>query len=138
MVRLSCRPSWAGAFFAAAVFFTAVLAGAAFLTAAVLRTVAGALAAVVFATVVLAVVAGLTAGALVAAAVAFLAVAFGTFLAPETYAFRSVPARKRGTAVALAFLRSPVRGLRTIRADRWTFSKTPKPVIVTFSPAAVL
>ena len=79
------------------------------------------------------------AGACVAAALlaaAFL-VAFGTFLAPETYALRSVPARNRGTAVALARLRSPVRGLRTIRAERCTFSKTPKPVIVTFSPAAV-
>ncbi len=71
----------------------------------------------------------------VAAAVAipaFLAVAFGTFLAPETYAFRSDPARNRGTAVALARLRSPVRGLRTIRADRGTRSNTPKPVIETF------
>ena len=78
---------------------------------------------------------------LVAAAVvevaAFLAVAFGTFLAPETYAFSSEPARNRGTAVALARLRSPVRGLRTIRAARGTFSNTPKPVIETFWPPAV-
>jgi hypothetical protein len=66
------------------------------------------------------------------AVLAFLAVAFGTFLAPETYAFRSDPARNRGTAVALARLRSPVRGLRTIRADRGTLSNTPKPVIETF------
>ena len=68
-----------------------------------------------------------------ALAAPFLA-AFGTFLAPETYALRSVPARKRGTAVALARLRSPLRGFRTIRAGRATFSKEPNPVIVTFSP----
>jgi hypothetical protein len=72
------------------------------------------------------------------AGVAFFTAVRGTFLAPDTYAFRSVPARNRGTAVALARFRSPVRGLRTIRAERWTFSKTPKPVIDTFSPAAAL
>ena len=76
--------------------------------------------------------------ALVAAAgAAFFAVVFGTFFAPDTYAFRSEPARNRGTAVALARFRSPVRGLRTIRAARGTFSKTPKPVIETFWPLAV-
>ena len=80
--------------------------------------------------------AAFTAGAAAALLAVFLA-AFGTFLAPETYALRSVPARKRGIAVALARLRSPVRGLRTIRAERCTFSKTPKPVMVTFSPVAV-
>ena len=39
--------------------------------------------------------------------------------------------------MALARLRSPVRGLRTIRAERFTFSNTPNPVMVTFSPLAV-
>ena len=57
-------------------------------------------------------------GGAAAALVAVFLAAFGTFLAPETYAFRSVPARNRGMAVALARLRSPVRGLRTIRAER--------------------
>jgi len=66
-----------------------------------------------------------------ALAAPFLA-AFGTFFAPETYALRSVPARNRGTAVALARWRSPLRGFRTIRAGRATFSKEPNPVIVTF------
>jgi acyl-CoA synthetase (AMP-forming)/AMP-acid ligase II len=80
--------------------------------------------------------AAFTAGAGAALVAVFLA-AFGTFLAPETYALRSVPARNRGIAVALARLRSPVLGLRTIRAERCTFSKTPKPVMVTFSPVAV-
>jgi hypothetical protein len=60
----------------------------------------------------------------------------GSFLAPETTAFRSAPAVNFGTAVFLAFTRSPVRGLRTQRASRTRFSKEPKPVMATFSPRA--
>lgn len=60
---------------------------------------------------------------------------FGTDLdAALPCPLRSVPARNRGTAVVLARLRSPVRGFRTIRAARGTFSKTPKPVIFTHRP----
>jgi hypothetical protein len=65
---------------------------------------------------------------------AVVAVAFGIFLAPETYAFSSAPALNLGTAVFFARVRSPVRGFRTMRAGRTTFSKAPKPVIATFSP----
>ncbi len=61
-------------------------------------------------------------------------VTFGSFLAPETKAFSSAPARNFGTAVFFARVRSPVRGLRTIRAGRTAFSKAPNPVIATFSP----
>ncbi len=71
--------------------------------------------------------------------VAFAAVArvsFGSFFAPETTAFRSAPALNFGTAVFLALMRSPVRGLRTHRASRTLFSKDPNPVIATFSPLA--
>ena len=63
-------------------------------------------------------------------------VSFGSFLAPETTAFRSAPALNFGTAVFLALMRSPVRGLRTQRASRTRFSKEPKPVMATFSPLA--
>ena len=59
---------------------------------------------------------------------------FGSFFAPETIAFRSAPALNFGTAVFFARFRSPVRGLRTIRDSRTTFSKAPKPVRATFSP----
>jgi hypothetical protein len=62
------------------------------------------------------------------------AASFGSFLSPATIAFRSAPALNLGTAVFLARLRSPVRGLRTIREGRTTFSKAPKPVMATFSP----
>jgi hypothetical protein len=60
----------------------------------------------------------------------------GSFLAPDTTALRSAPAVNFGTAVFLAFTRSPVRGLRTHRASRTRFSKDPKPVMATFSPRA--
>jgi hypothetical protein len=69
-----------------------------------------------------------------AAFFAVVAVSFGTFLAPETYAFRSAPALNFGTAVFFARVRSPVRGFRTMRAGRTTLSKAPKPVMATFSP----
>ena len=64
------------------------------------------------------------------------AAALGAFFAPETTAFRSAPARNFGTAVFFARVRSPVRGLRTMREGRTTFSKAPKPVMATFSPFA--
>jgi putative acetyltransferase len=63
-------------------------------------------------------------------------VSSGSFFAPETTAFRSAPARNFGIAVFFAWIRSPVRGLRTQRASRTRFSKEPKPVMATFSPLA--
>jgi hypothetical protein len=75
--------------------------------------------------------------ALRAGAVAFWAAgSLGSFLAPETIAFRSAPAVNFGTAVFLARMRSPVRGLRTMRASRICLLKEPKPVMATFSPRA--
>jgi len=68
--------------------------------------------------------------------VAAATVSFGSFFAPDTTAFRSAPALNFGTAVFLALIRSPVRGLRTQRASRTRFSKEPNPVIATFSPLA--
>ncbi len=61
-------------------------------------------------------------------------VAFGSFFAPDTTALRSAPGLNFGTAVFLARVRSPVRGLRTMRDGRTIFSKAPKPVMATFSP----
>ena len=63
-------------------------------------------------------------------------VSLGSFLAPEMTFFRSWPGVNFGTAVFLAFIRSPVRGLRTQRASRTFFSNEPKPVMATFSPFA--
>lgn len=60
--------------------------------------------------------------------------AFGSFFAPETMSFKFAPARNFGTAFFLARFRSFVRGLRTIRDSRTTFSNAPKPVMATFSP----
>ena len=71
-----------------------------------------------------------------AAFFAVVAAGFDIFFAPETYAFRSAPALNLGTAVFFARVRSPVRGFRTMRAGRTTFSKAPKPVMATFSPRA--
>jgi hypothetical protein len=71
---------------------------------------------------------------LAAEVLAVAAETLGSFFAPETIAFRSAPALNFGTAVFFARLRSPVRGLRTIRESRTTFSKAPKPVRATFSP----
>ena len=50
--------------------------------------------------------------------------------------FRSWPAVNFGTCVFLARIRSPVCGLRTMRALRTRFSKEPNPVMATFSPLA--
>jgi hypothetical protein len=63
-------------------------------------------------------------------------VSSGSFFAPETTAFRSAPALNFGIAVFFAWIRSPVRGLRTQRASRTRFSNDPKPVMATFSPLA--
>ena len=71
-----------------------------------------------------------------AAGVALATLSLGSFLAPETTALSSAPARNFGTAVFLARTRAPVAGLRTIRDGRIAFSKAPKPVIATFSPLA--
>lgn len=72
--------------------------------------------------------------AFLAADVDVVAVTLGSFLAPETVALRSAPGRNFGTDVFFARVRSPVRGLRTMRAGRSTFSKAPKPVIATLLP----
>ena len=68
----------------------------------------------------------------------FLAAAatLGSFFSPETTAFSSAPARNFGTDVFFARTRSPVRGLRTMRAGRIVFSNAPNPVMATFSPRA--
>jgi hypothetical protein len=63
-------------------------------------------------------------------------VSAGSCRAPETTALRSAPGRNFGTAVSAAWVRSPVRGLRTVRASRTLFSNEPNPVIATFSPRA--
>jgi hypothetical protein len=63
-------------------------------------------------------------------------VSAGSCFAPETTALRSAPGLNFGTAVFLAWIFSPVRGLRTVRASRTRFSKEPNPVIATFSPRA--
>jgi hypothetical protein len=139
----------AGAFFAGAFFATVFLAGAflatvflagAFFAAALL---AGAFFAAAFLAVVFFAAAFLAGAALavvfyapVLALAAATVVAGASFLAPETTAFRSAPARNFGTAVFLARVRSPVRGLRTMRAGRMVFSKAPNPVMATFSPLA--
>ena len=57
-------------------------------------------------------------------------------MAPETIAFRSAPGVNLGTDFFLAFMVSPVRGLRTVRALRTCLLKEPKPVMATFSPRA--
>ena len=72
--------------------------------------------------------------AIAAGAVAAATVIAGSFLAPETTFLRSAPGVNLGTAVFLAWIRSPVRGLRTHRASRTRFSNDPNPVMATFSP----
>jgi hypothetical protein len=136
----------AGAFVAvlllAAVLPVVLLLAALFLVAVLL--VAVLLAAVaLFAVVVFAVVLfeadALVALAFLAAeplAVVFAVVSFGSFFAPDTTAFSSAPALNLGMNVFLALMRSPVRGLRTMRASRLRLSKEPKPVMPTFSPLA--
>ena len=117
---------------AAAVLFVAVDAALPVAFLAVVFEAGLVLAAVRFAVV--------DAEVVVLAAVAFFAAvlvavgAFGSFLAPDTKALSSAPARNFGTAVFFARVRSPVRGLRTIRAGRTALSKAPNPVMATFSP----
>lgn len=124
-----------GAFFAAEldlVAFDAVDRDVvAFDAAAVVRPVALLLVAVLLAAVLLAAV--LLAAVLVGVVV-FAVVALVIFSSPETNFLSWAPALNFGTAVFFARLRSPVRGLRTIRDGRATFSKAPKPVMATFSP----
>ena len=81
--------------------------------------------------------------AFLAVAVAFLAagpaaatVSLGSCLAPETTFLSSAPAVNFGTDVALAWICSPVRGFRTIRALRIFLSKDPNPVMATLFPLA--
>ena len=122
--------SWPAAFFAVD-FLAAVFLAAAFLAGAFFAVFFAAFLAVFFA----------ADAAFLAGAVAFLAVGdaaatrqLGSFLAPDTTSLSSAPAVNFGTAFFFALMRSPVCGLRTIRASRTRFSKEPKPVIATFSP----
>jgi hypothetical protein len=111
-----------------AVFFAAVrFAGVAFVAFLVVVFFA----AVDFAAVFLAgadlVVVDFLAGAAAVLLADFLATALtgdglGSFLAPETTALNSAPARNFGTAVFLARTCCPVRGLRTFLAGRTIFS----------------
>ena len=126
---------FAGAFFAGAFFAGAFLAGAFFAGAFFAVDFLAVFFAVVFLVVVF--LAGAAAAATRATTgAAVSSTSFGSVLTPETTFFRSWPAVNFGTVVALALMRSPVRGLRTMRALRTLFSKEPKPVMATFSPLA--
>ena len=61
-------------------------------------------------------------------------VSLPSFFSPETNFLSSAPAVNFGTAFFLAFILSPVAGLRTQRASRIFFSHEPNPVMATFSP----
>lgn len=61
---------------------------------------------------------------------------FGSLVAPLTTSLKLLPGRNFGTAVFFTFTVAPVAGLRAVRAARSWRSKTPKPVIATFSPLA--
>jgi hypothetical protein len=76
----------------------------------------------------------LAAVAAAAAAAGLAAVTRGSFLVPLMTSLNVEPARNAGTLVFLTFTVSPVRGFRAVRAARARFSKTPKPVMLTFSP----
>ncbi len=80
--------------------------------------------------------ADLVADFLAGAAAVLAATSFGNFFSPATTALSSAPGRNFATEVFFARLRSPVRGLRTIRAGRSIRSNAPKPVMPTFSPDA--
>src|SRR4051794_37398251 len=120
--------------FLAGAFFAAVF------TVVVLRAGAAAFVAVFFGRAALGVVFfGVVAVAVaVFAAVAFFvgAAALATFgtLPAATMSLKLAPARNAGTEVFLTLTASPVRGLRSVRAARTRFSKTPKPVMATLSP----
>ena len=64
------------------------------------------------------------------------ATSLGNSLAPLTMSLNPCPALNRGTELACTRTLSPVRGLRAARAGRSARSKTPKPLMATFSPAA--
>jgi hypothetical protein len=70
------------------------------------------------------------------AAMAVASVSFGSFFAPEMTFFRSAPGVNLGTDFFFVRTRSPVCGLRTMRALRTRFSNDPNPVMATFSPLA--
>lgn len=57
-----------------------------------------------------------------------------SFLAPDTTFLNSCPGRNFGAVDFFTLMDWPVAGLRPVRAARCTFSKEPKPVMVTFSP----
>ena len=101
----------AGAFLAVVVFDAVFLAGA-FFAGVVASSPWSCVAGAFFAA------APAAPAAVLAVLVALATVSFGSFLAPETTALRSAPALNFGTAVFLALIRSPVRGLRTHRAAR--------------------
>jgi len=63
-------------------------------------------------------------------------VSAGSFFVPATTSLSCAPALKFGTAFFFDFIRAPVAGFRTHRAERTFFSKEPKPVMATFSPLA--
>ena len=56
------------------------------------------------------------------------------FFAPDTTFLNSCPGRNFGAVDFFTLMDWPVAGLRPVRAARCTFSKEPKPVMVTFSP----
>jgi hypothetical protein len=60
----------------------------------------------------------------------------GTFFAPLTMSLKPWPGRNLGMVVFFSFTAAPVVGLRAVRAARSAFSKTPKPLMPTFSPLA--
>ena len=72
----------------------------------------------------------------VASAICLAKVGFASSRAPLTTSLKAWPGRNFGTAVLPTFTVWPVAGLRAVRAARSTFSKTPKPLIATRSPAA--
>jgi putative acetyltransferase len=57
--------------------------------------------------------------------------------APLAISRNSVPGRNAGTRDAGTLTEAPVAGLRAVRAARSRRSKTPKPVMATFSPRAI-
>src|SRR4051794_27562616 len=71
-----------------------------------------------------------------AAALVAASATLPSLTAPLTTPLNCEPGRNFGTDVFFTLTASPVRGLRPVRAARSTFSKTPKPVMATFSPWA--
>jgi len=115
-----------------------VLAFAVLAFEAVPRLLVEALVPAVFALPVVVFVVAVRPAVRVAVVPAFVAVARGSLRVPPTTSLNWVPGRKAGTLVFLTFTASPVRGFRAVRAARARFSKTPKPVMLTFSPLLTL